>query len=133
MVVLVLVTGFACKRKVEDERPKGKLCFAPHTADMFQWTKDGAARDYTEGKPLAIKYRGQTIALPNAQVGFDDAREGEPVAVMRGADLAESWKVSWKLGTDLCYGFRPFDPAKPERRPGFILDANQPDDRCTCD
>lgn len=115
----------ACgKQAKEDKRPKGKLCFAANTAEMFG--------DYAQGKPLAIKYRGKAIALPNAQVAFDDAREGEPVAVVRDDKLVESWKVSWKLGADLCYYFRPLDPAKPDRAPKWILDVNAPDDRCTC-
>ena len=132
VVVMVIVVG-GCKRKPADKRPKGKLCFAPNPAELFRWKKDDVETDFTEGgKALAIKYRGKAIPLPNAQVGFEDAREGEPVAVMRGDKLLESWKVSWKLGTDLCYSFRTFDPAKPERRPGFILNVAEPDDRCTC-
>ncbi len=132
LVVLVVLT--AChKKKPEDNRPKGKLCFAPHTAEMFKWTgADGQPVDFTDGQPLVIKYRGKSIPLPNEQKGFDDAREGEPVAVMKGDKLFESWKVSWKMGTDLCYAFRPFDPAKPDRKPKFILNVNEPDDRCTC-
>ena len=122
---LILVALFACSKKAEDKRPKGKLCFAANTAEMFP-------AEYTEGKPLAIKYRGKAIALPNAQTAFADAREGEPVAVVRDDKLVESWKVGWKLGTDLCYYFRPVDPAKPDRKPKWILDVNAPDDRCTC-
>ena len=129
-LILVLV---ACgNKKAEDKRPKGKLCFAANTAEMFKWSKDGVETDYTEGKPLAIKYRGKAIALPNAQTSFDDAREGEPVAVVRDEKLVESWKVNWKLGNDLCYYFRPFDPAKPDRSPKWILDVNNAEDRCTC-
>lgn len=130
LLVIASVAGFAvaCNKKAEDKRPKGKLCFAANTSDMFKW----ADKDYSEGKPLAIKYRGKAIALPNEQVGFDDAREGEPVAVVRDDKLVESWKVSWKMGTDLCYYFRAFDPAKPERSPKWILDVNNAEDRCTC-
>ena len=136
--VVIVIALFACgNKKAEDKRPKGKLCFAENTAEMFTWTKpgqggDGQPVDYTEGKALAIKYRGKAIALPNAQTGFDDAREGEPVAVVRDDKLVESWKVNWKLGNDLCYYFRPFDPAKPERSPKWILDVNTAEDRCTC-
>lgn len=131
--LLLIVALVACNKKAaEDKRPKGKLCFAANTAEMFKWTKDGQPVDYAEGKPLTIKYRGKVIALPNEQKAFDDAREGEPVAVLRDDKLVESWKVGWKLGTDLCYYFRPFDPAKPERNPKWILDVNAADDRCTC-
>ena len=130
---LIVIALFACSKKAEDKRPKGKLCFAANTAEMFKWQgKDGQPVDYSEGKQLAIKYRGKAIALPNAQVGFDDAREGEPVAVVRDDKLVESWKVGWKLGTDLCYYFRPLDPAKPDRSPKWILDVNNAEDRCTC-
>jgi hypothetical protein len=142
LVLAVLMV--ACKGKAkEDKRPKGKLCFAANTAETFG--------EYGQGGALTIKYRGKPIALPNEQVGFEDAREGEPVAVLRedksaerrtrssaegGAQvsdkLVESWKVSWKIGTDLCYFFRPLDPAKPDRKPKWILDVNAPDDRCTC-
>jgi hypothetical protein len=123
--LLLAVLVVACGKKAkEDNRPKGKLCFATNTAEMFG--------DYSEGKALTIKYRGKAIALPNEQVGFDDAREGEPVAVMRDDKLVESWKVSWKVGADLCYFFRPLDPQKPDRKPKWILDVNAPDDRCTC-
>lgn len=123
LVLAILV--IACKGKAnEDKRPKGKLCFAQNTAETF-----GA---YGQGGALTIKYRGKTLALPNEQVGFDDAREGEPVAVLRDDKLVESWKVSWKSGTDLCYLFRPLDPQKPDRKPKWILDVNAPDDRCTC-
>jgi hypothetical protein len=131
LVLVVLLVG--CKDKKVDNRPKGRLCFAANPAEMLSWERDGTKTDFTEGKPMAFKYRGKAIALPNAQVAFDDAREGEPVAVMRDDKLVESWKVKFgKLGPDLCYYFRGFDPAKPERRPGFVLDANAADDRCTC-
>jgi hypothetical protein len=131
--LLLIVALFACSKKApEDKRPKGKLCFAPNTAEMFAWTKDGQPVDYSEGKPLTIKYRGKVIALPNEQQGFADAREGEPVAVLRDDKLVESWKVGWKLGADLCYYFRSFDPAWPDRNPKWILDAAAADDRCTC-
>lgn len=133
MRALLLIALFACSKKAEDKRPKGRLCFAANSAEMFEWPgKDGQSVNYSEGKPLAIKYRGKAIALPNAQVGFDDAREGEPVAVVRDDRLVESWKVSWKMGTDLCYYFRAFDPAKPDRNPKWILDVNNGEDRCTC-
>ena len=131
--LLIAVVLVACNKKAEDKRPKGKLCFAANPAELFKWTnKEGTPVDFTQGEPLVFKFRGKGIPLPNEQKGFDDAREGEPVAVMRGDKLVESWKVSWKLGNDLCYAFRTFDPAKPERRPGFILNTNLPDDRCTC-
>ena len=130
--LLIIVAVFACSKKAEDKRPKGKLCFAANPAELFKWTKDEAPVDFTEGQALVFKFRGKGIALPNEQKGFDDVREGEPVAVMRGDKLLESWKVSFKMGNDLCYAFRTWDPAKPDRRPGFILNTNLPDDRCTC-
>lgn len=132
--VAALVLGTSCKKKhqKEDPRPKGKLCLAANPADLFRWKQDGVEVDFTEGQPLVFKYRGKAIALPNDQIAFDDAREGEAFAVMRGDKLVESWKVNWKLGKDLCYAFRTFDPAKPDRKPKFILNVNEPDDRCTC-
>jgi hypothetical protein len=134
-LVLIALLVSCGKKAKQDNRPKGQLCFAANTAEMFKapddmrWTQP----DYSEGKPLAIKYRGKAIALPNAEVGFADAREGEPVAVTRDDKLVESWKVHFgKIGNDLCYYFRGFDPAKPDRKPGWILDANTADDRCNC-
>jgi hypothetical protein len=132
LVIVIALVSCGGKKK-EDKRPKGKLCFAANTAESFKWEKDGAPADYMEGRPMAIKYRGKPIALPNTQQGFDDAREGEPVAVMRDDRLVESWKVNFqRLGNDLCYYWRGFDPAKPDRKPGWILDANGTEDRCTC-
>lgn len=133
-LISLLLVASCGKKKPEDNRPKGKLCFAANTAEMFKWTKPDTqeAVDFTQGRQLAIKFRGKAIDIPNEQRAFDDAREGEPVAVTRGDTLLESWKVNWKMGTDLCYYFRPFDPAKPERSPKFILNTNQADDRCTC-
>lgn len=131
--LLVLVALVACNKQAEDKRPKGKLCFAANPNELFKWTnKLGEPVDFTQGEPLVVKFRGKGMPLPNEQRGYADVREGEPVAVMRGDKLLESWKVSWRLGKDLCYAFRTWDPAKPERRPGFILNTNLPDDRCTC-
>ncbi len=132
LVLIVALVGCGKKAK-EDNRPKGKLCFAANTAEMFKWSKDGVDSDYGQGQALAIKYRGKAIPLPNPETAFADAREGEPVAVTRGDKLVESWKVHFgKIGNDLCYYFRGFDPAKPDRKPGWILDANTADDRCNC-
>ena len=132
LVVVAVLAG--CKGKEPpDPRPKGKLCFAANDAQLFRWSQDGKDVDYAQGQPLAIEYRGKRIPLPNTEHGFADAREGETVAVRRGDAVAESWNINFqRLGTDLCYYFRGFDPAKPDRRPGWILDANQPEDRCTC-
>ena len=126
IVVVILLSG--CSKKAEDKRPKGKLCFAANAPELFT----GEPFDSNKDKPVAIKYRTKTL-LPGEQHAFEDAREGEPVAVMLGDKLLESWKVNFKrLGNDLCYYYRGKDPAKPERNPNWILDANTADDRCTC-
>jgi hypothetical protein len=130
--LIALVALCACHKQAEDKRPQGKLCFAANPPALFKWTnKLGEPVDFTQGEPLVFKFRGKGMPL-HEQHGFDDVHEGEPVAVMRGDQLLESWKVSFMLGTDLCYAFRTWDPTKPDRRPGFILNTNLPDDRCTC-